>query len=173
MTRWLTLLTKPTLLLSYSFESSKKESLPFVKCLSNYYAMLMQSDWPWWWLSIVYNLPFSHILLSMRTMRHMAPKCLTNMTPMPWPTGTQLSLKTAIDAKIPVFLQGIMFTQKAINVYCSIHRLLLALANHYQLWDEAAARLEAFILHETNRNKVSVSLSDCHPRSFSIAKAQQ
>lgn len=121
----------------------------------------------------LFKFPFSHILFINEDYEACAPKCLTNMTLMPWPTGTKLSLKTAVNAKISVFLQGIIATQKAINVYCSIYRLLLALANHYQLWDEAAARLEAFILHETNRNKVSVSLSEYYSHSFLIAKAQQ
>ena len=53
-----------------------------------------------------------------------------------------------------VFLQGIAASQKAISSYCSVHRLLLALADHYDLWDEASNRLDAFLSSESNRTKV-------------------
>ena len=51
-------------------------------------------------------------------------------------------------------MQGIEASQKAISSYCSVHRFLLALADHYDLWDKASDRLGAFLSNEDNRTKV-------------------
>lgn len=54
--------------------------------------------------------------------------------------------------------QGVAASQKAISSYCAVHRLLLALADHYNLWDEASKCLDAFLSDEKNRTKVRLSL---------------
>lgn len=58
--------------------------------------------------------------------------------------------------------QGMEVSQKAITTYCSVHRLLLALADRYNLWDEASKRLDAFLLSESNRNKAGFLLLQIH-----------
>ena len=51
-------------------------------------------------------------------------------------------------------MQGIDASQKAIITYSCVHRLLLALADHYDLWDEASNCLDEFLSDEENRTKV-------------------
>jgi hypothetical protein len=53
-------------------------------------------------------------------------------------------------------LQGVKASQKAINTYSSVHRLLLALAEHYDLWEEAARRLDRFLASESAKTKVTL-----------------
>jgi cytochrome b len=41
--------------------------------------------------------------------------------------------------------RGLAASQRALATFCSLHRLLLALCEHYGLWGAAAARLDAFL----------------------------
>ena len=50
-------------------------------------------------------------------------------------------------------------SEKAIHCYCQAHRLMLALAEHFNLWEIAIQRLDNFIRLPAQRNKVVLSLS--------------
>jgi hypothetical protein len=40
-----------------------------------------------------------------------------------------------------------------LNTYCGLHRLLLALCDHYQLWDKAERRVQRFLSSEAQQSK--------------------
>ncbi len=70
------------------------------------------------------------------------------------------SFEASPDGQCLCLLQGMEASQKAISSYCTVHRLLLALADTYNLWDEASNRLDAFLSHDSHRSKVESSA--CH-----------
>lgn len=51
--------------------------------------------------------------------------------------------------------QGVSISQRALQVYCSVHRLLLALAEHYRLFEVAAERLSVFEASHAGRTKAA------------------
>ena len=54
--------------------------------------------------------------------------------------------------------KGIEASQKAIHVYCQVHRLMLALAEEYNLWDIAVKRLDNFLRFPAKRDKVKLTV---------------
>jgi hypothetical protein len=55
--------------------------------------------------------------------------------------------------------RGVAASQRALATYSALHRLLLALAEHYSLWELVAARLDAFVARKA---AVGGSCLSCH-----------
>ncbi|KAL4860149.1 Ubiquitin-conjugating enzyme E2 B [Chlorella vulgaris] len=49
--------------------------------------------------------------------------------------------------------QGVAASERALNTYCGLHRLLLALCDHYQLWEKAERRVQRFLSSEAQQSK--------------------
>jgi len=50
---------------------------------------------------------------------------------------------------------GLAASQRALQVYCQVHRLLLAVCEHWGLWGAVSARLDRFLSREKEREKSS------------------
>lgn len=48
---------------------------------------------------------------------------------------------------------GLSASQRTLSVYCQVHRLLLAVCEHWGLWSTVTRRLDTFLLQPQQRSK--------------------
>lgn len=49
--------------------------------------------------------------------------------------------------------KGLSVSQRSLSVYCQVHRLLLAVCEHWGLWSAVARKLDAFATNPAQRTK--------------------